>query len=75
MMKNKYLLAATPIVLGVLCLVIYSMMGSSIAPDGRLVEPFFLLPLSYLFVFIGIISVLFMAILSMFKKRNVINSK
>ena len=70
MMRNKYLLAATPIVLGVLCLIIYSMMGSSVAPDGTLAEPFFLLPLSYLFVFSGVISVLFVATLSMFKKGN-----
>lgn len=56
-MKNKYL-----------CLVIYSMIGSRVEPDGTLVEPFFLIPLSYLFVFSGIIAILFVAIISMFKK-------
>lgn len=68
MMKNKYLLASTPIILGVLCLVIYSMIGSKVETDGTLVEPFFLIPLSYLFVFSGILAILFAAIVSMFKK-------
>ncbi|PEY38997.1 group-specific protein [Bacillus cereus] len=51
-----------------LCLVIYSMIGSRVEPDGTWVEPFFLIPLSYLFVFSGIIAILFVAIVSMFKK-------
>jgi len=70
MMKKKYLLASTPIFLGVVCLIIYSLIGSSVAPDGTLEEPFFLILLSYLFVFVGIISVLFVAIISMFKKNK-----
>ncbi|MFD3449529.1 DUF3955 domain-containing protein [Microbacteriaceae bacterium 4G12] len=69
-MKNKYLLASTPIFLGVVCIVIYNIIGSKIAPDGTLVEPFFLIPLSYLLASIGIILVLFVAIISMFKKRR-----
>ncbi|PFA21626.1 MULTISPECIES: DUF3955 domain-containing protein [Bacillus cereus group] len=67
-MKNKYLLASTPIFLGILCLVIFNIIGSRVEPDGTLVEPFFLIPLSYLFVFSGIIAILFVAIVSMFKK-------
>jgi xanthine/uracil permease len=68
MMMKKYLLASTPILLGVVCLIIYSIIGSRVASDGTLEEPFFLIPLSYLFVLIGIISVLFVAVISMFKK-------
>lgn len=68
MMKNKYLLASTPIFLGILCLVIFNIIGSRVEPDGTLVEPFFLIPLSYLFVFSGIIAILFVAIVSMFRK-------
>jgi len=44
------------------------MICSRVEPDGTLVEPFFLIPLSYLFVFSGIIAILFVAIISMFKK-------
>ena len=72
-MKKKYLLASTPIFLGVVCLIINSMIGSKVAPDGTLEEPFFLIPLSYLFVFVGIISVLFVSTISMFKKTNIID--
>ncbi|MBU5675419.1 DUF3955 domain-containing protein [Alkaliphilus sp. MSJ-5] len=70
-MKNKYLFASTPMFLGVLCLIIYSMIGSRVEPDGTLVEPFFLIPLSYLFVFSGIISLLFVGIISMLKRKRI----
>lgn len=69
-MKNKYLLASTPIFLGVLCLILFSFIGSKVAPDGTLIEPFFLIPLSYLLFFSGIISLLLVAIISMSKKKN-----
>ncbi|MED3689823.1 DUF3955 domain-containing protein [Peribacillus butanolivorans] len=69
-MKKKYLLASTPIFLGVICMISYFMIGSRVEPDGTLVEPFFLMPLSYLFVFIGIIAFLFVATISVFKKTN-----
>ncbi|MBS4189492.1 DUF3955 domain-containing protein [Bacillus sp. FJAT-49705] len=71
-MKNKYLLASTPIFLGVICLIITSMTESTVAPDGMLNEPyFFLIPVSYILFFIGIISFLFMSMISMFKKKNI----
>lgn len=70
MMKKKYLLASTPIFLGVICMISYFMIGSRVEPDGTLVEPFFLLPLSYLFVFSGIIALLFVTTISVFKKTN-----
>ncbi|PEX84101.1 DUF3955 domain-containing protein [Bacillus cereus] len=69
-MKNKFLLASSPIFLGVLCIIMFNMIGSEVKPDGTLVEPFFLLPLAYLFVFIGIIAILFVAILSAFRKNK-----
>nr|WP_312986142.1 DUF3955 domain-containing protein [Clostridioides sp.] len=67
-MKKKYLLASTPIILGFLCLMIYNVIGSSVAPDGTLVEPFALIPTGYLFIFIGIISLAITAIISKCKK-------
>lgn len=70
MMKKKYLLASTPIFLGVICMISYFMIGSRVEPDGTLVEPFFLIPFSYLFVFSGIIALLFVAIISVFKKSK-----
>jgi len=70
MMKKKYLLASSPIILGVLCIIMFNIIGSEVKPDGTLVEPFFLIPLAYLFVLIGIITILFVAIFSMFRKKQ-----
>ncbi|PFL18392.1 group-specific protein [Bacillus cereus] len=69
-MKKKYLLASSPIILGVLCIIMFNIIGSEVKPDGTLVEPFFLIPLAYLFVLIGIITILFVAIFSMFRKKQ-----
>ncbi|HEK9102724.1 DUF3955 domain-containing protein [Bacillus pfraonensis] len=68
MMKKKFLLAITPILLGIICLGIHAS-NSSVAPDGLLIEPyFFLVPVSYVLFLTGTISVLFVAIVSVFKK-------
>ncbi|AFS78117.1 hypothetical protein Curi_c11030 [Gottschalkia acidurici 9a] len=69
-MKNKYLLASTPIFLGLICIITSTIIGSRLEPDGTLVEPFFLIPLTYIFVFIGIISLSSVAIFSAVKKRK-----
>ncbi len=71
MMKKRYLLASSPIILGVLCIIMFNIIGSEVKPDGSLVEPFFLIPLAYLFVLIGIITILFVAIISMFRKKAI----
>ncbi|MED1381619.1 DUF3955 domain-containing protein [Bacillus mycoides] len=69
-MKKKYLLASSPILLGVLCIIMFNIIGSEVKPDGTLVEAFFLIPLAYLFVFTGIIAILFVAVFSMFRKKQ-----
>lgn len=70
MMKKKYLLASSPIFLGVLCILMFNIIGSEVKPDGTLVEPFFVIPLAYLFVFTGIIVILLVAVFSMFRKKQ-----
>ncbi|MBU5308535.1 DUF3955 domain-containing protein [Clostridioides mangenotii] len=69
-MKKKYLFASTPIFLGVLCLIASTIIGSRVASDGTLIEPFFLIPLSYIFVLIGIVSLIFTAIITKFKRNK-----
>ncbi|WP_088547051.1 DUF3955 domain-containing protein [Paenibacillus aquistagni] len=69
-MKKKYMFATLPILLGVLCFIIFSFIGSYIAEDGTLVEPFFLVPIGYLFFFAGIISLLFIGVQTMMKKSR-----
>lgn len=53
---NRYMYVSLILLtVGFILRAIYYYIGSSIAPDGTLVEPFFLIPLSVLFVFIGIL--------------------
>lgn len=69
-MKRKYILSSTPIALGASCLVISSLIGSRVEPDGTLVEPFFLIPTSFLLFLIGIISLVCVYSISIFKKKQ-----
>lgn len=53
MKKYIYIL---PFILGIFCFIISGISGSSIAPNGMLIEPFFfLIPIGYICFFIGII--------------------
>jgi len=52
---KKYILAFIPFILGVGCLVSFNAIGSKVAVDGTLVEPFYLLPMGYTFLTISII--------------------
>lgn len=51
-----------------ICFISYQIIGSKVLPDGRLVEPFALLPIGYLFVLIFIISLVFNLIFLTVKK-------
>ncbi|MBE5107893.1 DUF3955 domain-containing protein [Bacillus thuringiensis] len=53
---KKYILSLLPFILGMGCLVSFNMIGSKVAADGTLVEPFYLLPIGYLLIVIGIVS-------------------
>lgn len=41
------------IITGLGCVVAYSLIGSSVAEDGTLVEPFFLIPIAWLLILTG----------------------
>ncbi|PFD95550.1 hypothetical protein COE15_13085 [Bacillus cereus] len=53
---KKYMLSLMPLIVGIGCLVSFNMMGSKVAADGTLVEPFYLLPMGYSLIAISIIS-------------------
>ncbi|MGE7914885.1 DUF3955 domain-containing protein [Lysinibacillus xylanilyticus] len=72
-MKMKYVIASTPILLGAICLIAKAIIGAEVAPDGRLVEPFFLIPIGFLLLIIGIMSLAGVALISMFKKTQISN--
>lgn len=40
------------------CLVAYALIGAELASDGTLIEPFFLVPMAWLFLLIGFVSAL-----------------
>lgn len=67
---KKYLLASTPIVLGVISFLIFMIKGSNVAPDGTLEEPFFLIPIGFLLLFIGCICVVGVVLLSLIQKTR-----
>ncbi|WP_195335328.1 DUF3955 domain-containing protein [Paraclostridium bifermentans] len=52
---KKYLLAIIPFILGVACFVSYNIIGSEIARDGTLIEPFGLIPIGFLLISLSII--------------------
>ncbi|AIQ23957.1 DUF3955 domain-containing protein [Paenibacillus sp. FSL R5-0744] len=73
-MKKKYLLAASPLLLSIISLMISRMVGSSVGSDGILHEPaFFLIPLSYLFFFCSIVAFLFVGLGSVLNNRKKIS--
>jgi hypothetical protein len=69
-MKKIYGIVIIPILLGIICFSIYSIIGSHVAPDGMLIEPFFLLPIGILGVGIGIVSAIILASIKIFHKKQ-----
>ncbi|WBW96788.1 DUF3955 domain-containing protein [Oceanirhabdus sp. W0125-5] len=61
---KKYLISLISFILGLCCFLIYSIIGCKVAPDGTLVEPFYLIPIGYLFIAIGIIIAITVNIIS-----------
>lgn len=65
---KKYLFASLSFIIGLGCFIAYRIIGSEIAPDGTLIEPFFLIPMGYLFFAIGIMIVLVVSVVSLYRK-------
>lgn len=55
-----------------ICFIAYNVIGSEVLPDGRLVEPFALIPIGYIFVLVFIISLICNFV---FSKKYKINTK
>jgi len=65
-LKKINLLTLISFIVGGGCFVTFSIIGSEVAPDGTLIEPFALIPIGYLFITIGIIT----SIVSYFRKKK-----
>jgi len=52
-MKKLYLIPTLSVLIGFGFWAAYAIKGSHLAPDGTLIEPFYLIPTGWLFIFIG----------------------
>lgn len=68
---KKNILYSIPFLIAIGCLVIFNIIGSEVAADGTLIEPFFLIPILWLFSFIGILALIFRFMLFLFKKKHI----
>ncbi len=64
-MAAKYKITITFLVLGILCFLSFRLIGSEIDENGILREPFFLIPIGWLFLFLGLFSFLWI----LYKKK------
>jgi hypothetical protein len=65
---KKYLISTILIFVGILCLVSFNIIGSEVATDGTLTEPFFLIPLGFLSLILGILTNLVLSIKALIRK-------
>lgn len=63
---KKYLFTITPFILGVICFIAFNIIGSEVAPDGTLVEPFGLIPVGFLLISISLIASFIMSTWALF---------
>lgn len=68
---KKYALPLLPIILGALSFLTFNLIGSRVAADGTLQEPFFLILIGFMFLFIGIIWTALRFIMSKNQKVNI----
>lgn len=67
---KKYLFSLLSLVLGIGFWIAYAIIGSKIAPDGTLVESFYLIPMGYLFLALGLVSLLLVFGVSLIRKHK-----
>ncbi|EES48155.1 DUF3955 domain-containing protein [Clostridium botulinum] len=61
---KKYILSMIPFVLAMGCVIAYNIIGSEVAADGTLIEPFFLIPIGYIFVLVSMVSLIISGLIS-----------
>jgi hypothetical protein len=67
---KKYFIAFIPVIVGIICWVAYSIIGSEVAPDGTLLEPFFLIPIGFLLIACGILIAVVIKVTSYFQRSG-----
>lgn len=51
---KKYILNLVPFIITVISIISYNIIGSEVLQDGTLSEPFYLIPIAWLFFLVGI---------------------
>ena len=54
-MATKYKIATTLLVIGIMCFISFELIGSEVDENGYLHEPFFLLPVGFICIFLSMI--------------------
>ncbi len=65
---KKYIIPVVCLLIGIGCAIAFNVIGSEVMPDGRLVEPFGLIPIGYLFLFLSIVSAVVIFVCAKIKK-------
>ncbi|EOP67376.1 hypothetical protein KOW_04185 [Bacillus cereus VDM006] len=53
---KKYILTLLSFLIGIGCIVSHNIIGSTVASDGKPIEPFYLLPIGFSFIALALIS-------------------
>lgn len=67
---KKYKISLLCLLMTALCVVSFNLIGSKVLEDGTLQEPFFLIPIAYLFLSISIISAVVIKINDVYKLKK-----
>ncbi|MBU5590222.1 DUF3955 domain-containing protein [Clostridium sp. MSJ-4] len=67
---KKYTFSLISLIISFGCIAAYGIIGSKVAPDGTLIEPFFLIPMFWLFALIAAISALIVKVCPFFYKSK-----
>lgn len=59
---RKYLISILTFVSGSICLILFKLIGSRVSAEGTLVEPFFLVPVGYVFIAIAVVAAIVAAL-------------
>lgn len=65
---KKNIITLIPFLITIGCLIAFNFIGSEVLPNGMLKEPFYLIPIAWLFLLIGIVGVITRLSLSTVKK-------
>lgn len=67
---KKYVFSLISLTISFGCIAAFNIIGSKVAEDGTLIEPFFLIPTAWLFVLIALVSALVIKVSPFFYKSK-----